>query len=162
MARRRFRPRQPIGEPLPVGRSFSDSDLGSESGSSGGRGSDVASTRSVPRRESTNPTDFYGPIVGVRGVPVAVTSYPRARRVVPGQPGRGPFPSYKPPLSLFEKAVRARRLLSQASNPVRYVKYCVQRKVRKGVLHALGIAGKRGLRGKGGHYQRRESSAWRC
>jgi hypothetical protein len=40
------------------------------------------------------------------------------------------------------------------------VSFCVRRKVRKEVLHALGIAGRRGL-GRGG-VRRTENSNWRC
>lgn len=44
----------------------------------------------------------------------------------------------------------------------RRVVFCVRRKQRKEVLHALGIAGRRGLRGRGGSYHRTENSNWAC
>lgn len=42
------------------------------------------------------------------------------------------------------------------------VAFCVRRKQRRGVLFALGIGGKRGLRGRGGGYRRTENSLWGC
>lgn len=42
------------------------------------------------------------------------------------------------------------------------VSMCVRRKQRKEVLHALRIAGRRGLTGRGGGYHRTQDSAWGC
>lgn len=39
---------------------------------------------------------------------------------------------------------------------------CLKRKVRKEVLHALGIAGRRGLKGRGGSYRRGAFSGVSC
>lgn len=44
----------------------------------------------------------------------------------------------------------------------RRVAFCVRRQQRKEVLHALGIAGRRGLVGRGGSYHRTSNSSWRC
>lgn len=44
----------------------------------------------------------------------------------------------------------------------RRVAFCVRRKQRREVLHAYGIAGRRGLVGRGGGYRRTADSHWRC
>lgn len=56
---------------------------------------------------------------------------------------------------------RAFQLL-QVQAPAR-VRFCVARKMRKQVLFALGVAGRRGSApGRGGRYWRSENSNWRC
>lgn len=151
MGFRRFR-RRAVETPAIEGRPFSDSDWRSESDSSGGRGSVVAASRRLPRRELTDLLD-----IGVWGVPRDISvSYPRVR--VRSQPsGRRVFPSWKPAVSVFSKD----RLRAQLrANP--RAGFCVRRKQRREVIHALGIAGRVGLRGRGGSYYRRESSQWVC
>lgn len=51
---------------------------------------------------------------------------------------------------------------SVAPEKRRGIAYCVARKVRKQVLHALGIAGRRASPGRGGTYNRTPESQMRC
>jgi len=167
---RRRRRRQSLPQDSPLnpevrGRPFSDSPKG-EDVRQGGRPSDVGSTRSVPRREFTDLSDPYGGVVSRRPsrTPTRLVSYsPRAsaRRML-AHVQRSLPPPASPVLTLFQKAVIARRLMTRATHPIATAKFCVQRKVRKGVLFAMKVAGQRRSPGKGGTYQRRRESAWSC
>lgn len=60
---------------------------------------------------------------------------------------------YKPPALLLPQPVLV--------NPRRY-SVCRQRQQRREVLHALKVAGRRGLTGRGGHYRRSDKSQYKC
>lgn len=78
-------------------------------------------------------------------------SGPGEEFLAPAVPPRGVITPAKQPFDFL------RRLYVRA--PVRE-RFCVQRKIRREVMHALGLAGRRGL-GRGG-VRRRSSSSWRC
>lgn len=67
--------------------------------------------------------------------------------------------SWRPSASGLKRYGRLRVLEIRA--PVRTL-FCVRRKVRREVLFARAIAGRRGLRGRGGSYRRNQNSVWRC
>lgn len=64
------------------------------------------------------------------------------------------------PLAKQQQALSWRRFNELRVRVPARVAFCVRRKQRREVMHALGIAGRRGL-GRGG-VRRRESSQWAC
>lgn len=84
----------------------------------------------------------------------AVRSGPtRFARLEGAPPARRPVRTISPP---------AKPLYRLAFENPRLVMHCLRRRMRREVLHALGIAGRKGLRGRGGGYSRRVESEFHC
>lgn len=89
------------------------------------------------------------------------------------KPGRSPVVSvgvrpvrrvtHHSPFASQRRLAQSWRAFNVLAVPVpRKVAFCVRRHVRRSVLFATGVAGRRRSPGRGGSYRRTESSAWRC
>lgn len=167
MATRRRRP----GEPETVGREFSDdSDVGSPGAAQFSPLTKLPRSTSVHRHFPPLDDVFRDSYTAPRDATANyVSRAPREFRVrsefgTPPIYAKQKFLQRHPSVVASPMSVRSQRRFNVLGvvDP-RKVVFCLRRRVRRAVLHALGVAGRRrSAPGAGGRYHRKESSQWRC